>query len=218
MDRDEVAGVMQLPPDRVRIVPTACGGGFGGKLDVSVQPLIALAAWNTDRPVALVYTRPESMASSTKRHPARIKAKFGAANDGRLVAVETDADFDTGAYASWGPTVANRVPVHASGPYHVPHVRNRSRALFTNAPPSGAFRGFGVPQAAIAHETLMDDLAAKLGIDRLEMRYINAIRAGDLTATSQKLEHSAGTSGMHRRASPEMAGTRGGSRGLQRAA
>ncbi|WP_341913255.1 molybdopterin cofactor-binding domain-containing protein [Ferrovibrio terrae] len=192
MDRDEVASVMQLPPDRVRIVPTACGGGFGGKLDVSVQPLIALAAWNLDKPVACVYTRPESMASSTKRHPARIQAKFAAAKNGRLVAVETHADFDTGAYASWGPTVANRVPVHASGPYHVPHVKNRSRALFTNAPPSGAFRGFGVPQAAIAHETLMDDLAAKLGIDRLEMRFINAIRAGDLTATSQKLEHSAG--------------------------
>lgn len=192
MDRDEVASVMQLPPDRVRIVPTACGGGFGGKLDVSVQPLIALAAWNLDKPVACVYTRPESMASSTKRHPARIHAKFAAAKNGRLLAVETHADFDTGAYASWGPTVANRVPVHASGPYHVPHVKNRSRALFTNAPPSGAFRGFGVPQAAIAHETLMDDLAAKLGIDRLEMRFINAIRAGDLTATSQKLEHSAG--------------------------
>ncbi|MCW0235523.1 MAG: molybdopterin-dependent oxidoreductase [Ferrovibrio sp.] len=192
MDRDEVASVMQLPPDRVRIVPTACGGGFGGKLDVSVQPLIALAAWTLGKPVACVYTRPESMASSTKRHPARITAKFAAAKDGRLVAVETAADFDTGAYASWGPTVANRVPVHASGPYHVPHVKNRSRALFTNAPPSGAFRGFGVPQAAIAHETLMDDLAARLGIDRLEMRYINAIRAGDLTATSQRLEHSAG--------------------------
>lgn len=192
MDRDEVAGVMQLPPDRVRIVPTACGGGFGGKLDVAVQPLIALAAWHLGKPVACVYTRPESMASSTKRHPARITAKFAAAKDGRLTAVETHADFDTGAYASWGPTVANRVPVHASGPYHVPHVKNRSRALFTNAPPSGAFRGFGVPQAAVAHETLMDDLAGKLGIDRLEMRYINAIRAGDLTATGQKLEHSAG--------------------------
>lgn len=192
MDRDEVAGVMQLPPDRVRIVPTACGGGFGGKLDVAVQPLIALAAWHLGKPVACVYTRPESMASSTKRHPARITAKFAASKDGRLTAVETHADFDTGAYASWGPTVANRVPVHASGPYHVPHVKNRSRALFTNAPPSGAFRGFGVPQAAVAHETLMDDLAGKLGIDRLEMRYINAIRAGDLTATGQKLEHSAG--------------------------
>ncbi|MFN4278070.1 MAG: molybdopterin-dependent oxidoreductase [Ferrovibrio sp.] len=192
MDRDEVASVMQLPPDRVRIVPTACGGGFGGKLDVSVQPLIALAAWNLNRPVACVYTRPESMASSTKRHPARIKAKFGAAKDGRLVAVETHADFDTGAYASWGPTVANRVPVHASGPYLVPHVKNRSCALFTNAPPSGAFRGFGVPQAAIAHETLMDDLAERLKIDRLEIRHRNALRAGDLTATSHKLEHSAG--------------------------
>jgi aldehyde oxidoreductase len=192
MDRDEVASVMQLPPDRVRIVPTACGGGFGGKLDVSVQPLIALAAWSLNRPVACVYTRPESMAASTKRHPARISAKFAAGKDGRLVAVETHADFDTGAYASWGPTVANRVPVHATGPYHVPHVKNRSCALFTNAPPSGAFRGFGVPQAAVAHETLMDDLAARLGIDRLEMRYINAIRAGDQTATGQKLEHSAG--------------------------
>ncbi|WP_370155046.1 molybdopterin-dependent oxidoreductase [Ferrovibrio sp.] len=192
MDRDEVAGILQLPPDRVRIVPTACGGGFGGKLDVSVQPLIALAAWLLGRPVACVYTRPESMASSTKRHPARVQAKFAAAQDGRLVAVETHADFDTGAYASWGPTVANRVPVHASGPYSVPHVKNRSCAWFTNAPPSGAFRGFGVPQAAIAHETLMDDLAAKLGIDRLEMRFVNAIRAGDLTATGQKLEHSAG--------------------------
>lgn len=192
MDRDEVASVMQLPPDRVRIVPTACGGGFGGKLDVSVQPMLAVAAWTLGRPVACVYTRPESMASSTKRHPARIRAKFAAARDGKLVAVETNAEFDTGAYASWGPTVANRVPVHASGPYLVPHVKNRSVALFTNAPPSGAFRGFGVPQAAIAHETLMDDLAGKLGIDRLEMRYVNALRAGDLTATSQKLEHSAG--------------------------
>ncbi|MFC3677639.1 molybdopterin-dependent oxidoreductase [Ferrovibrio xuzhouensis] len=192
MDRDEVASVMQLPPDRVRIVPTACGGGFGGKLDVSVQPMLAVAAWVLGKPVACVYTRPDSMASSTKRHPARIAAKFAAAKDGRLLAAETHAEFDTGAYASWGPTVANRVPVHASGPYLVPHVKNRSVALFTNAPPSGAFRGFGVPQAAIAHETLMDDLAARLGLDRLEIRFINAIRAGDLTATSQKLEHSAG--------------------------
>jgi CO/xanthine dehydrogenase Mo-binding subunit len=192
MDRDEIAGVMQLPPDRIRVVPTACGGGFGGKLDLSVQPLIALAAWTLGKPVACVYTRPESMAASTKRHPARITAKFACDAQGRLTAVETWADFDTGAYASWGPTVANRVPVHATGPYRVPHVKNWGRALFTNAPPAGAFRGFGVPQAAIAHETLMDDLALKLGIDRLEMRRINAIRAGDLTATNQKLAHSAG--------------------------
>jgi len=101
-------------------------------------------------------------------------------------------DFDTGAYASWGPTVANRVPVHATGPYHVPHVRALSRALHTNNPPSGAFRGFGVPQAAIAHEALMDMLADQCGMDRLEFRWLNAIRAGDATATGQVLTSSAG--------------------------
>jgi CO/xanthine dehydrogenase Mo-binding subunit/aerobic-type carbon monoxide dehydrogenase small subunit (CoxS/CutS family) len=192
MDRDEVAHVMRFPPDRVRIVPTACGGGFGGKLDLSVQPLVALAAWLEDRPVACVYTRPESMAATTKRHPARIRARMGCHSDGRLQAIEADADFDTGAYASWGPTVAGRVPIHASGPYRVPHVSARGRGFFTNAPPAGAFRGFGVPQMAIAHEALMDDLAEALGHDRLEFRLLNALRPGDTTATGQRLEASVG--------------------------
>ncbi|MBS0548105.1 MAG: molybdopterin-dependent oxidoreductase, partial [Proteobacteria bacterium] len=192
MDRDEIANVMRLEREAVRIVPTACGGGFGGKLDLSVQPLIAVAAWMLGRPVALVYTRPESMAASTKRHPARVTAKFGADAGGKLVACDVTATFDTGAYASWGPTVANRVPVHAMGPYAVPHVRTWGEAFFTNGPPAGAFRGFGVPQAAIAHEAMMDELADKLGIDRLEFRHRNALRAGDTTACDQKLEHSAG--------------------------
>ena len=192
MDRDEVALVMKLEPGRVRIVPTACGGGFGGKLDLSVQPLVALGAWLTGRPVACVYSRPESMASSTKRHPARIRAKLGCDARGRLVACEVDAVFDTGAYASWGPTVATRVPIHATGPYVVPNVRTRGRAYFTHCPPSGAFRGFGVPQGAIAHEALMDELAEKLKIDGLEFRRRNALKAGDRTATGQLLEHSAG--------------------------
>ncbi len=192
MDRDEVAHVMGIPREQVRIVPTATGGGFGGKLDVSVQPLIAIAAWKLGRPVRCIYTRPESMMSSTKRHPSRIKAKMGVSQDGSLLAMDFFGDFDTGAYASWGPTVANRVPVHATGPYVVPHVKALTRAIYTNNPPSGAFRGFGVPQAAIAHEALMDMLADRLGRDRLEFRLKNAIRAGDLTATGQKLEASAG--------------------------
>ncbi|TAJ36252.1 MAG: aldehyde oxidase [Reyranella sp.] len=192
MDRDEIANVMQLRPESVRIVPTACGGGFGGKLDLSVQPLVGIAAWLLKRPVACVYTRPESMAATTKRHPARISAKFGCDADGKLVACDVSASFDTGAYASWGPTVANRVPVHAMGPYAVPHVRTWGEAFFTNGPPAGAFRGFGVPQAAIAHEAMMDELADKLGIDRLEFRHRNALRAGDMTATGQVLAHSAG--------------------------
>ena len=192
MDRDEVAVVMKLAREQIRIVPTACGGGFGGKLDLSVQPLIGVAAWLLGKPVACVYTRPESMASSTKRHPSQIRIKSGCDAKGKLIAIETQADFDTGAYASWGPTVATRVPIHASGPYFVPHVTARGRAFFTHCHPSGAFRGFGVPQGAIAHEAMMDELADKLGMDRLDFRRLNALKAGDATATGQVLAHSAG--------------------------
>ena len=192
MDRDEVANVLGIAPGRVRIRPSACGGGFGGKLDQSVQPLVALAAWLLDAPVYCVYTRPESMAATTKRHPSRIRARAVAEPGGRLLGYEFDGDFDTGAYASWGPTVAGRVPVHCMGPYRVPNVRAEARAIFTHSPPAGAFRGFGVPQAAIAHETLIDELAGACGIDPLEFRRRNALRAGDRTATGQVLEASAG--------------------------
>jgi len=192
MDRDEVALILGIPPEAVRIVPTACGGGFGGKLDMAVQPLVAVAAWVLDRPVRCVYTRPESMRSTTKRHPAVMTATMGADGDGRLTAYDFHGDFDTGAYASWGPTVANRVPVHAAGPYEVGAVRATTRAVYTNGPISGAFRGFGVPQAAVAHEALLDDVADQLGIDRLEIRLRNALRPGSTTATGQLLEASAG--------------------------
>ncbi len=192
MDRDELALVLGLPKERIRIVPTACGGGFGGKLDLSVQPLIGLAAWLLRRPVACVYQRPESMMSTTKRHPASIHIRVAASADGRLLAHESTAVFNTGAYASWGPTVANRVPVHATGPYLVPHVRSWGKAILTHNMPAGAFRGFGVPQAAIAHEAMMDDLAAALAIDRLEIRRRNALRPGDRTATGHLLTASCG--------------------------
>jgi CO/xanthine dehydrogenase Mo-binding subunit/aerobic-type carbon monoxide dehydrogenase small subunit (CoxS/CutS family) len=185
--REETARALGLPASRVRIRPTACGGGFGGKLDVSVQPLLAIAAFRTRRPVRIVYTRTESMASTTKRHPASIWAKASALPDGRLAAFEMRADFNTGAYASWGPTVASRVPVHAHGPYKVAHVCNRARAVYTNDTPAGAFRGFGVPQAAIAGETLMDDLAERLGLDRWAIRRRNALARGDVTASGQVL-------------------------------
>ncbi len=187
MDRDELALIMGLPPGSIRVVPTAVGGGFGGKLDLSVQPLTCVAAWLTGRPVRLVYTRPESMAATTKRHPARIRTEAAADADGRMTALRFHGDFNTGAYASWGPTVANRVPVHASGPYRMPAVLATTTALHTNDPPAGAFRGFGVPQAALATEALMDMLAAQLGLDALEFRHRNALRHGDATATGQVL-------------------------------
>jgi CO/xanthine dehydrogenase Mo-binding subunit/aerobic-type carbon monoxide dehydrogenase small subunit (CoxS/CutS family) len=192
MDRDELALILGIAPEQVRVIPTATGGGFGGKLDLSLQPMIAVAAWRLGRPVRCVYTRPESMASTTKRHPARITAEAACDVGGRLLAYRFHGDFNTGAYASWGPTVANRVPVHAMGPYRVPNVRATSAAIHTTDTPAGAFRGFGVPQAAIAHEALMDALADRAGIDRLEFRALNALRKGDATATGQVLEHSVG--------------------------
>ncbi len=192
MDREEVAGVLGLSMDAVRIIPSACGGGFGGKLDAGIQPMLAVAAWVMNHPVRAIWSRSESMAASTKRHPARITARAGCDAEGRLLALDFEGIYDTGAYASWGPTVAGRVPVHATGPYRVPHVRARARAVHTHQPPSGAFRGFGVPQAAIAQEALWDWLADACGLDRLEFRIRNALVAGDVTATGQRLEHSAG--------------------------
>ena len=192
LDRDGLAEILGLAPDAVRVVPTACGGGFGGKLDLLLQPMVAIAAWLLHRPVACVFTRPESMAASTKRHPARIEARLGADRDGTLRAFEATATFNTGAYASFGPTVSGRVPVHATGPYRVPHVHARGRAYFTNETPAGAFRGFGVPQAALAHEGLMDMLAERLGQDRLALRLHNALRVGDTLLTGQTLQASVG--------------------------
>ncbi|KQZ15396.1 aldehyde oxidase [Mesorhizobium sp. Root554] len=192
MDRDETAKVLGLAPEKVRIVPTATGGGFGSKLDISLQPLIGLVALKTGRPAALAYTRGESMMSTTKRHPAQMQARIGADAEGRIVGMTFAGEFNTGAYASWGPTVANRVPVHASGPYLTPNYRAWGRAIHTNGPISGAFRGFGVPQATLMQETLYDELAAKLNIDRLEFRLRNCLRNGAETVTGQWLESGVG--------------------------
>ncbi|MFT5440120.1 MAG: aldehyde oxidoreductase, partial [Alphaproteobacteria bacterium] len=188
MDRDEVALIMGLAPEDIRIIPTACGGGFGGKLDLSVQPLLALAAWLLDRPVRCTWNRIESMSATSKRHPARITARYGCDKDGNLQAFDFDGLFNTGAYVSWGLTVKDRVPIHATGPYAVPHVRAQSHAYFAHQTPAGAFRGFGVPQAAIAHDACMDMMAEKCGIDPLEFRLRNAIRKGQQTATGQALQ------------------------------
>ena len=192
MDRDDTACVLGLPPEKVRILPTATGGGFGSKLDLSLQPLIGLAALKTGRPVALAYTRSESMMSTTKRHPAEMQATIGADKDGRITGMVFDGDFNTGAYASWGPTVATRVPVHASGPYFTPNYHAAARGIHTNGPVSGAFRGFGVPQAAIMQETLYDELAGKLGIDRLTFRLKNALRNGEPTVCGHVMESGVG--------------------------
>lgn len=192
MDRADIAKILGIEPEKVRIIPTAVGGGFGSKLDLSVQPFVALAAWKLNRPVRMVYSRTESVVSTTKRHPAKMKLKAGATRDGRITALDFAADFNTGAYSSWGPTVAGRVPVHASGPYRVPNYRALTRAVHTNIVPAGAFRGFGVPQAAIAQEQIYDELADRVGMDRLEFRILNALENNSPTATGQVLGEGVG--------------------------
>ncbi len=188
MDRDDTAKVLGLPHDRVRIIPAAAGGGFGAKLDLSVQPLLGLAVLKTGRPCHMVWSRTESMLASTKRHPGSLTATIGADVNGRITAMKVHGEFNTGAYSSWGPTVATRVPVHASGPYLTPNYLATSRAVHSNGPTSGAFRGFGVPQAAIAQETLYDELAEACGKDRLEFRRLNALSDGDATPCGQVLQ------------------------------
>jgi aldehyde oxidoreductase len=192
MDRADIAKILGIGPEAVRIMPTAVGGGFGAKLDLSVQPFVALAAWQLNRPVRMVYSRFESILSTTKRHPARMRLRAGATRDGKLLALDFSADFNTGAYSSWGPTVAARVPVHASGPYKVPHYHAITRAVHTHLVPAGAFRGFGVPQTAIAQEQVYDELADRLGMDRLEFRILNALDGQTPTVTGQVLGEGVG--------------------------
>ncbi|MCV2868007.1 molybdopterin-dependent oxidoreductase [Defluviimonas sp. WL0002] len=192
MDQEGLASILGLPKDRVRIVPTAVGGGFGSKLDLSVQPFLAIAALKLGRPVRIAYSRAESMAATTKRHPSEITLRIGATKDGRICGFDFFGTFNTGAYASWGPTVANRVPVHASGPYRIADYRAISEGIYTNNPPAGAFRGFGVPQSAIAQEVLFDELAELLGIDPLDFRLGNALHNGAPTVCGQVFSQGVG--------------------------
>ncbi|WP_322027959.1 molybdopterin-dependent oxidoreductase [Burkholderia sp. BCC1977] len=206
--RFDVARMLEIPEENVYCRPTAVGGGFGGKLDTTVQTLVALAAWKNDVPVAMTWTREESIANSTKRHPAIIRSAIGANANGDIVAVDFSGDYNTGAYASWGTSVANRVPVHAGGPYRVPHYSAKTRAVHTNITPAGAFRGFGVPQTIFAQEQLIDELARMTGTDPLEFRLRNALRPGDTIPTGQRLDESVGIVECLERLRPEWAALR----------
>ncbi|MEW6276368.1 MAG: molybdopterin cofactor-binding domain-containing protein [Bacillota bacterium] len=199
-DRREVARVMGIGQHRVRIVQVATGGGFGGKLDISVQCLLALAAWKTGRPVKMVYPREESVIASPKRHPFIMDYTSAADGEGRLLAVKVRIVGDTGAYASYGPATLKRAAVHATGPYEVPNVFIEAFCVYTNNPTAGAMRGFGVPQVAFAHESQMDLLAQALGLDPFEIRLRNCFKTGSVTATGQRLWAGVGIAETIRRA------------------
>ena len=191
-DRDQVVQVLGVPPEKIRVIQAATGGGFGGKLDLSVQAFLLVALYHLRRPVACTYTREEQLLVTPKRHPLVIKYKTGATKEGRLLALDVDVLGDTGAYVSYGMAVATRAAIYSAGPYLVPNARIRSRMVYTNNPIMGAMRTFGVAQAVFAHESQMDILAAELKIDPLEIRLKNALEAGKATVTGQVLQASVG--------------------------
>jgi CO/xanthine dehydrogenase Mo-binding subunit len=182
------------PPEKIRVVHTTTGGGFGGKEEYPnlVAGHAALLALKAKRPVKIIYDRVEDMRATTKRHPARIRHRTGVKSDGTLVAQDIDVIMDGGAYVTLSPVVLSRGVLHATGPYECPNVRVAGRVVATNTPPNGAFRGFGAPQTLFAAELHMERIADRLGVDPVALRRKNLFREGSITATGQELRESVG--------------------------
>jgi CO/xanthine dehydrogenase Mo-binding subunit len=181
------------PTVGVRVVQTETGGGFGGKEEYPsmIAGHAALLALKSGRPVKIIYDRVEDMVATTKRHPSIVRHRTGVTRDGKLVAMDIDVLLDGGAYVTLSPVVLSRGCIHAAGPYRCENTRIRGRAMFTNTPPNGAFRGFGAPQTEFAVEVHMDRIAEALGMDPVDLRAINALGPGDATATGQRLREDA---------------------------
>ncbi len=179
--------LLGLPPDKVRVIQTETGGGFGGKEEYPsmIAAHAALLAWKSGKPVKIIYDRAEDMAATTKRHPSRTRHRTAVRRDGTLLAMDVEFVIDGGAYATLSPVVLSRGTIHATGPYFCPNVRVRSQAVATNAPPHGAFRGFGAPQSIFALERHMDRVAKTIGLPPDEFRRRNFIREGQTLAVGQ---------------------------------
>ncbi|HWP42179.1 MAG TPA: xanthine dehydrogenase family protein [Blastocatellia bacterium] len=187
---------LNLSDEQAIVIQATTGGGFGGKEEYPsvIAAHAALLAYKAGRPVKIVYDRAEDIAATTKRHPGVIRHRTGVTREGRIVASEIDIVLDGGAYVTLTPVVLSRAAIHALGPYSCPNVRITARAVATSTPPNGAFRGFGAPQVAFAYELQMEKIAAALGIDPLEIRRINMLGEGGITATGQRLAWSVGAS------------------------
>jgi CO/xanthine dehydrogenase Mo-binding subunit len=178
-DRETIAHSLGLPDEMVRVIYPAIGGAFGGREDMSVQIVLALAAWKLQRPVKIVWSRRESMIGHGKRHAASIKSKWGATKDGKLIAAECELIGDGGAYMYTSNKVLGNAAITSTGPYFIPNVKVDVYGVYTNNVPGAAFRGFGAPQALFMAESNMNKLAEMLGMDPVEFRLKNALRDGD---------------------------------------
>lgn len=191
-DREQIAHALGLPEDQVRVIYPAIGGAFGGREDMSVQIVLALAAWllhqrGIDRPVKIIWSREESIIGHHKRHPYIIRTRWGAMKDGRVVAAEAEVIADGGAYAYTSTKVLGNATLMCTGPYEIPNVKVDAYAVYTNNIPGGAFRGFGGPQGAFAAETQMNRLAEKLGISAVDIRLKNILREGSLLSVGSPI-------------------------------
>lgn len=191
-DREQIAGLLKLPADKVRVIMVPNGGGFGGKEDLSVQGHAALYARLLKKPVKITLTRDESILMHPKRHPLIMEYTLGCDKNGKLTGLKANILGDTGAYASVGMKVLERAAGHATGAYHIPHADIVSRAVYTNNIPCGAMRGFGVNQVTFAIESCIDDLCRQGGFDRWQFRYDNALKPGDVTSSGQVLNEGIG--------------------------
>jgi CO/xanthine dehydrogenase Mo-binding subunit len=186
-DQQQIAHALGLPLEQVRVIYPATGGAFGGREDMSVQIVLALAAWKLRRPVKIIWSREESIKGHHKRHPITIKAKWGATREGKLTAAQVEVVGDAGAYAYTSTKVLGNCHLMCTGPYVIPNAHVDTYAVYTNNLPSGAFRGFGGPQGAFAAEGQMNKLAVALGMDPVELRLKNVLREGDLLTVGTPL-------------------------------
>ncbi|MFQ5896698.1 MAG: xanthine dehydrogenase family protein molybdopterin-binding subunit [Candidatus Methylomirabilia bacterium] len=184
----DVAEVLDLPQNRVRVIGTYLGGGFGGKEDVTVEVYLGLLTWRTGRPVKMVWTRQESLLARAKRHPFRMRYRTGATRDGELLTQQIELLADSGAYAYLSALVLLYATVTAAGPYRVPAVEVSARVAYTNNPPTSAMRGFGAMQVVFGYDSQMDRVARALGLDPVRVRQANALRRGDRLPVGQVID------------------------------
>ena len=191
-DQEQIAHSLNLPLEKIRVIYPAIGGAFGGREDMSVQIVLALAAWRLEqrginRPVKIIWSREESIVGHHKRHPYILKAKWGATKEGKVIAAQVALVADGGAYIYTSTKVMGNATLMCTGPYDIPNVKVDSYAVYTNNLPNGAFRGFGGPQGAFEAETQMNKLAEKLGMDPVELRMRNIVKEGSLLSVGTPL-------------------------------
>jgi CO/xanthine dehydrogenase Mo-binding subunit len=187
LGRADLSRTLGIPMSRIRVIATVVGGNFGGKNEITTEPIVALLAKKTGRPVKCTFTRPEEFTSSTTRHPLIMEYKTGVTKQGKLVARQIRLVLDGGAYCSWSETTLGKACILSAGPYEIENLHEEAFVVYTNKTMTGAMRGFGAPQVCFAYESHMDDIAKALGIDPLEIRLLNTLKEGSLSPTSQVL-------------------------------